>query len=85
LPTNKYGHLAHLDLMNRHGQIKELGWVSVSNSLNVEVTWEAVKCDGSDGLSDGFLGPNDYDNTPCSASATTSMVDLDDALQPVWP
>jgi hypothetical protein len=85
LTTNKYGYLAHFDLMNRHGQIAELGWVVATNSLNVEVTWEAVECDGSDGLSDGFLGPNDYDNTPCTASATTSMVDLLDAQDPKWP
>jgi hypothetical protein len=84
-PTNKYGYLAHFDLMNRHGQVALLGWVVGTNSLNVEVTWEAVKCDGSDGLSDGFQGPNNYDNTPCSASAVTSMVDLVDASQPVWP
>ena len=71
--------------MNRHGQIGALGWVVGTNTLNAEVTWQAVRCDGSDGLSAGFLGPNNYDNTPCHASSNTSCVDLLDAANPQWP
>lgn len=83
-PTNKYGYSAHFDLMNRHGQIGALGWVVGTNTLNAEVTWQAVRCDGSDGLSDGFQGPVD-DNTQCPPSTATSFVDLVDAESPRWP
>ena len=78
--TNHFGYSAHFDLQNVNDQLQSLGWVSGSQSLNIEVTWEAVACDDVD---DPFLGPNDY-QAACPESSVQSFDELSDANEVQW-